>query len=120
MLTHDELMEMVSRCVHQKSQEPFPYRMAVAIADLIASQAARIAELEAHVAALQEKFDAETSCGCSYDDTDDVCMGHSPKLAAANARAEKAEALIEHAKSAISMYPDAYHRLCAALKEQGQ
>lgn len=62
------------------------------IADL---RADRDTAADLQIEALQSKLDAlapHGSCACSYDTPDDVCEHHSPKLAAALARAEKAEA----------------------------
>lgn len=51
----------------------------------------RLAELERHVEELRQKT-APESCACSYDAPDEVCLGHSPALAAMTACAEAAEA----------------------------
>jgi len=48
-----------------------------------------IERLRVHIEELQEKIDAETSCACSYDNPDDVCMGHSPALEKAKAEIER-------------------------------
>ncbi|KQZ49760.1 hypothetical protein ASD54_12550 [Rhizobium sp. Root149] len=50
--------------------------------------------LRQHVEELQQKNAAET-CACSYDGPGTVCDGHSPKLAAAEARLEEALKVIE-------------------------
>lgn len=50
-------------------------------------------ELASTVEALEAKLSAMAphSCACSYDNPDDMCFHHSPKLVAALARAEAAE-----------------------------
>ncbi len=78
-------------------------------ADALAAADARIAELEAdqlraddHSEALLQKIgslSAHETCGCSYDRPDDICMHHSPKLAAALAQARR-DALEEAALEA--------------------
>lgn len=66
--------------------------------------AIQLAQAEAHIKALQIKLDAlapHGSCGCSYDTPGQVCQHHSPQLAAALARAEKAEAELSGFHSAM-------------------
>lgn len=41
-----------------------------------------------HIELLQNKVDMEKSCACAYDTPDDVCLPHSPLLAAAQAKIE--------------------------------
>ena len=56
----------------------------------VATEAAHEIERQAkHVAELQQKIDAEMSCGCSYDAPGDVCSWHSPALAAAQAEVKR-------------------------------
>lgn len=57
------------------------------------SASARIAKLEAHVEELRQKNSSE-DCACSYDKPGDVCLGHSPALAAAKGRIAELEAEI--------------------------
>lgn len=49
-----------------------------------------IAGLERHNQALLDKVSSE-DCACAYDGPDDVCLGHSPKLKAAEARISSLE-----------------------------
>lgn len=46
--------------------------------------------LERHNQALLDKVSSE-DCACAYDHPDDVCLGHSPKLKAAEARIKALE-----------------------------
>lgn len=48
-----------------------------------------------HIGELQNKIDAEKSCACSYDAPGDVCVAHSPALAAARAEIERLRVALE-------------------------
>lgn len=50
--------------------------------------------LERHNQALLDKISSE-DCACAYDHPDDVCLGHSPKLQAAEARIKALEEALE-------------------------
>jgi hypothetical protein len=54
-----------------------------AAADALEQDEATIATQETHLQALQDKVDSYArSCACSYDASGDVCMTHSPVVAA--------------------------------------
>lgn len=53
--------------------------------------------LQEHVYALMDKIDAlsaHETCGCSWDKPNDLCMHHSPRLAAAEKRCEELKAAL--------------------------
>lgn len=62
---------------------------------------AYVVELERHITLLQEKSAAE-DCACSYDRPDDVCLGHSPMLKAAEVRIAELEARLKEAERVLT------------------
>ncbi len=54
------------------------------------AQAVRIEEKDRHIDQMADKL-ASNTCGCSYDNADDVCLHHSPMLMRAKARIEELE-----------------------------
>jgi chromosome segregation ATPase len=80
----------------------------------------RAKKAERHVEELQEKVDADTSCACSYDAPGDVCLSHSPALKAALARAEKAEAEVEHQRREQKYWYDRYAELGGRRAEKAE
>lgn len=53
---------------------------------------AALEEEQASTEALEAKLKSESNCACSHDNVDDICMCHSPKLAAANLMIARLEA----------------------------
>lgn len=58
-----------------------------------------LAERDRHIEYLQERD--KCCCGCAYDRPDDVCLGHSPKLKAAEARLAQCIEALECLREAI-------------------
>lgn len=62
-------------------------------ADEIDRLRASLHEEEAATEALEAKLKSESNCACSYDNLDDICMCHSPKLAFAIAENDRLKAI---------------------------
>jgi hypothetical protein len=67
---------------------------------------ASLHEEETATEALQAKLKSESSCACSYDNPDDICMCHSPKLVAAVNEIERLRKVLNFAAGYISTTSD--------------
>jgi hypothetical protein len=106
----DELVQAQSALAAMRAERDEAWNNGYAardgVVDACRSQVLRLTEknegLERHNQALLDKVSSE-DCACAYDGPDDVCLGHSPKLKAAEARIKaledekaKALALLDH------------------------
>lgn len=129
----DDLVRAICNGSFGKHYEAANAFMASHVAPLLADLQRVTAERDAALAdqkaaedsndALNEKLHAlapHGSCACSYDKSGDVCMHHSPALAAAEARAAQLQAEVGALKGGVSSYSAALAamRLGAACRRQ--
>jgi hypothetical protein len=86
------------------------------IADEMEKLWASLQEEEAATEALEAKLKSEGNCACSYDNIEDICMCHSPKLAAAVAENDRLKAITWAQAGEIDRMAAENHRLVKQIQ----